>query len=1562
MIGETGKLSVRRKPLFCACWRYFLLLHACGWINGISHLPSQLTPGFYSQSLSVTIQPLEHSVIGRGNGNVPALESFSSVFIDLLSLTESPRLSADSTLSSHDPTLAEYCSLLAIEHSEDERPVSAVSTLSSTSSAEGQSSPFRGPNCSLSRPSPPAGPDIDLELSPPEEREEPSTLLKPDSRRLKPGPSEDQCSNNASSTGARTPPQNSDTPSPVATVAMAPNPQLTYVDRVVMEIIETERMYVRDLCSIVEDYLAYIIDARDLPIKPEQVSSLFGNIEVIYEFNRCVKIAEFFILYDEVCKAMLIMIDSFHHITRSLAFLLLRFLIGNLFLFHSQSDYFNIYTQYCTNYPNSVATLTECMRNKTLAKFFRDRQASLERSLPLGAYLLKPVQRILKYHLLLQAMFLLLQEIAKHFDPEEDGYDVVEEAIDTMTGVAWYINDMKRKHEHAVRLQEIQSLLINWKGPDLTTYGELVLEGTFHVHRAKNERTLFLFDKMLLITKKRGEHYVYKTHITCSTLMLIESAKDSLRFSVTHYKHPKQPHTVQAKTVEEKKLWAHHIKRLILENHHAIIPQKVWKPFCLLDVVFFSLGPLKYRYSPERLKKPVSSQSEDFPAGERKGRRRSGVPFPFVFHADSVGTLLPDHSQPPLQPAASVSTLGSSLGEPEVEGPILEASRSDWFHLRTNSLDRISATELEAHRLEMPFQREEEEEKEREVEEEQGGSGEEEEEILVKDEQVADFASSVLAAISCWHYRARALLFTRVPTDGDGEEASEENDLEIKRSHTPSEEDQDSALCEQVKPFIGDSSVDYYSQSISLAEATEEPRGQQPPLNPETSQDGGIECEETMESCMNSSSPIHCESQLEDKRSPLCRNLTDDVEELEEEEEDEEEEEEEPTEPTSILPTSVLDKAGDIAERFVSSLSRRSSLVVDDLYSLGCHSSRTGSRRSSLLSLNADVLEKEKTELNCSSPELHVFIPMTEPSASCTVTDRLATQDQRPPNKQDTLSKKDRMLIHKIKQYYEHAGHQDANFSIKRRESLSYIPAGLVRNLSRQINGLPTDEDVAVHKKVSPISRPTSWAVFNLPGLDKERNSKATDTNFPAVVDAMVGSPVDDKEEVFQPSADMVRVWQDMEVEIVGNSEFHQDALKAGKDGHHEVVSPDQKQKRRGSSEGASGKPLLISEESDSSIAGQGSLTPSPVSNCVWKEHGLHLSPNDDNPLQERHKVRHAPLPKIISLRSSSEEDIILQDMEKMKNKVFQLARQYSQRIKNSRPVVKQRARVPESTFGHKNLTSVVEDKSPVHEKGMHNLILPHGSYELADHSPSHSPSSLDSPRLQSPSGAPVLSPQSPVCIESFHWPDVRELRSKYSRHGTQPLQISRSCSVPERILDAASNEHKPQRSCSCSTPVYGSSAPTKTTAASCYEFQRPAGQRLNKLCKANSMDYMLGPLHLKQQSSTDAPTNYYISGESNLPNDNKIIIVERLTGEKAEGNGLAGEEKEEETDENFLRWDPNLELPAAVKDKKHDLRLHAWLDCSRTYPMRSFGKTETSQHSLVKNLREKFQNLSSYT
>lgn len=42
------------------------------------------------------------------------------------------------------------------------------------------------------------------------------------------------------------------------------------------------------------------------------------------------------------------------------------------------------------------------MGQEETASAFRERQAALGHALPLGSFLLKPVQRILKYHLLLE--------------------------------------------------------------------------------------------------------------------------------------------------------------------------------------------------------------------------------------------------------------------------------------------------------------------------------------------------------------------------------------------------------------------------------------------------------------------------------------------------------------------------------------------------------------------------------------------------------------------------------------------------------------------------------------------------------------------------------------------------------------------------------------------------------------------------------------------------------------------------------------------------------------------------------------------------------------------------------------------------------------------------------------------------------------------------------------------------------------------------------------------------------------------------------------------------------
>ncbi|XP_029923211.1 mucin-5AC-like isoform X3 [Myripristis murdjan] len=368
---------------------------------------------------------------------------------------------------------------------------------------------------------------------------------------------------------------------------------------VALEIVETEQAYVRDLKSLVEDYLGCIIDCGALPLKPEQVSTLFCNIEDIYEFNSD-------------------LLEDLERSPHAAA-------IAECFV--ERSEAFDIYTLYCMNYPNSVAVLRECMKNECLVRFFQERQTTLNHSLPLETYLLKPVQRILKYHL-------LLQELSKHFDKSDPGYEVVEDAIITMTAVAWYINDMKRKQEHAVRLQEIESLLVNWTGPDLSGFGELVLEGSFRVQRVKKERAFFLFDKMLLIAKKRLEHFVYSTHIFCCNLLLVETLKDPLCFKVSDQTIPKQQHVVQTKNQEEKRLWLHYLKRLIVENHPASLPQKARQ--VLGDN--FCQSP---QFDQENLKKSSASPRLDDIQAYHRGRRQSEPPELLTFTPEKTRKSLP---------------------------------------------------------------------------------------------------------------------------------------------------------------------------------------------------------------------------------------------------------------------------------------------------------------------------------------------------------------------------------------------------------------------------------------------------------------------------------------------------------------------------------------------------------------------------------------------------------------------------------------------------------------------------------------------------------------------------------------------------------------------------------------------------------------------------------------------------------------------------------------------------------------------------------------------------------
>ncbi|CAO2626210.1 Pleckstrin homology domain-containing family G member 2 [Lemmus lemmus] len=424
------------------------------------------------------------------------------------------------------------------------------------------------------------------------------------------------------------------------------------LERVAKEIVETERAYVRDLRSIVEDYLGPLMDGRALGLSMEQVGTLFANIEDIYEFS----------------SELLEDLESSNSAG------------GIAECFVQRSEDFDIYTLYCMNYPSSLALLRELSLSPPATLWLQERQAQLHHSLPLQSFLLKPVQRILKYHL-------LLQELGKHWaeGPDTGGREMVEEAIVSMTAVAWYINDMKRKQEHAARLQEVQRRLGGWTGPELSAFGELVLEGTFRggggggPRLRGGERLLFLFSRMLLVAKRRGPEYTYKGHIFCCNLSVTETPRDPLGFKVSDLTIPKHRHLLQAKNQEEKRLWIHCLQRLFFENHPASIPAKA-KQVLLENSLH--CAP-KSKSIPEPPKSPLDSprprDARSFtpgrrnPApspglsGSRRGRRKSGEYSPLQGDPGTQGPGLLIPCVPPPEPAKDSYVILPQNEKPQVK-------------------------------------------------------------------------------------------------------------------------------------------------------------------------------------------------------------------------------------------------------------------------------------------------------------------------------------------------------------------------------------------------------------------------------------------------------------------------------------------------------------------------------------------------------------------------------------------------------------------------------------------------------------------------------------------------------------------------------------------------------------------------------------------------------------------------------------------------------------------------------------------------------------------------------
>ncbi|XP_075158340.1 vav guanine nucleotide exchange factor [Haematobia irritans] len=179
---------------------------------------------------------------------------------------------------------------------------------------------------------------------------------------------------------------------------------------------------------------------------------------------------------------------------------------------------FLIYGEYCSCLLGAIDFLGDiCKKNQIIEQLVQqcEREYNVGK-LQLRDILSVPMQRILKYHL-------LLDKLVKETSPAHEDYRSLERAKEAMIDVSQYINEVKRDSDHLVIIQKVKDSIIDLhllqNGNDLLQYGKLLLDGELHIKAHEDQKTklryAFVFDKILILVKpshmKTGDmQYTYR--------------------------------------------------------------------------------------------------------------------------------------------------------------------------------------------------------------------------------------------------------------------------------------------------------------------------------------------------------------------------------------------------------------------------------------------------------------------------------------------------------------------------------------------------------------------------------------------------------------------------------------------------------------------------------------------------------------------------------------------------------------------------------------------------------------------------------------------------------------------------------------------------------------------------------------------------------------------------------------------------------------------------------------------------------------------------------------------
>ncbi|XP_041754165.1 guanine nucleotide exchange factor VAV2-like isoform X7 [Coregonus clupeaformis] len=245
-----------------------------------------------------------------------------------------------------------------------------------------------------------------------------------------------------------------------------------------VEIQETEAKYYKTLEDIEKNYM--------IPLKqvlsPQDMESIFVNLEDVIKVH--------FALLRAIDLNMVSGGNG----------------LGKIFI--DFKERLLIYGQYCSHMETAQKILDELIatREDVKMKVEECTMKVQEGKFKLQDLLVVPMQRVLKYHL-------LLKELVSHSTDRPERQQL-KEALEAMQDLAMYINEVKRDNETLKKISEFQNSIENLQQVKLEEYGRPKIDGELKVssivNRTKQDRYIFLFDKVVIVCKRKGYCYELK--------------------------------------------------------------------------------------------------------------------------------------------------------------------------------------------------------------------------------------------------------------------------------------------------------------------------------------------------------------------------------------------------------------------------------------------------------------------------------------------------------------------------------------------------------------------------------------------------------------------------------------------------------------------------------------------------------------------------------------------------------------------------------------------------------------------------------------------------------------------------------------------------------------------------------------------------------------------------------------------------------------------------------------------------------------------------------------------